>query len=453
MIQHIKILIGAAILFVSSPSLLQAKTDSTSKKEPAAASAGGDNWKGDAAAGEALFNNNCKSCHAIDKKSTGPALRGAYNRHKIDWIVKWVNNSKAMIDAGDAEALAIYNEYGKANMTAFGNLSREDVLNIMQYVKDAPKPPTPNTGNNAAASKTEDTGSTFYVVLTLVCLLIMALYLLNKVRNNLRRIEMEKNPEAFASQQAHTPWYSRLVPKAIKARNPVVMTLFAVAIIGLIGATWFYKFSITEVGVQKGYAPEQPIKFSHKIHAGDNAIDCKYCHSTVESSKQASIPALNTCMNCHKGIQTYEGNEELAKEIPKIYKALDYDPEKKAGEQFGNNPAPVRWVRIHNLPDHAYFNHSQHVKVGKVECQECHGPIEKMDKVQQWSSLQMGWCIDCHRTKGIDVANNNYYKELHAKVSADVQKNGSKSKYFDANGKVKVTPAQNGAIECSKCHY
>jgi hypothetical protein len=236
--------------------------------------------------------------------------------------------------------------------------------------------------------------------------------------------------------------------------NTTVLSLFVTIIIGLPMAGYGYKFSISEVGVQKGYAPEQPIAFSHKLHAGDLNLNCRYCHSTVEESKSASIPALNTCMNCHKGVQlTEKYNGNVSPEIQKIYDALDYDPEAKPGEEYGNNPKPIRWVRIHNLPDHAYFNHSQHVKVGKLECQTCHGPIEQMERVQQWNTLQMGWCIDCHRNAGIDAANNNYYAALHAKAAGDIENNGNNSQYFGPDGKVRITPAMNGGLECAKCHY
>jgi len=236
--------------------------------------------------------------------------------------------------------------------------------------------------------------------------------------------------------------------------NPVVLSMFAMSIFGILGFVKFYEYSITEVGVQKGYAPDQPINFSHKIHADQYGIDCKYCHSTADKSKSASIPALNTCMNCHKAVQArdkYEG--EISPEIKKIYAALDYDPEKPAAEAYGKNPRPVRWVRIHNLPDHAYFNHSQHVNVAGLSCQTCHGPVQKMDKVQQWSELTMGWCINCHRQTGIQVEHNDYYEKLHEKVKADIAKNGDKSKYKDKNGRIVVTAGMNGGLECSKCHY
>ena len=194
-----------------------------------------------------------------------------------------------------------------------------------------------------------------------------------------------------------------------------------------------------EVGVQQGYAPEQPINFSHKIHAGDYEIDCKYCHSTVEKSKSASIPSLNTCMNCHKYVKASDKyNGKTSPEIQKIYNAIGYDGDNMEYIE-GYEQKPIEWVRIHNLPDLSYFNHSQHVVVGKVECQTCHGPIEEMEKVEQFATLQMGWCIDCHRERGIDSKDNKYYEDLH--------------KNMQAEGKDYMTVAENGGLECSKCHY
>lgn len=200
-----------------------------------------------------------------------------------------------------------------------------------------------------------------------------------------------------------------------------------------------YKFGMEEVGVQQGYAPTQPINFSHKIHAGQYEMDCKYCHSTVEKSKSASIPSLNTCMNCHKYVKAAEKyNGKTSPEIQKIYNAIGFDGDNMEYIE-GYEQKPIEWIRIHNLPDLAYFNHSQHVVVGKVECQTCHGPIEEMEKVYQYSNLQMGWCIDCHRERGIDSENNDYYEEAHKNMLAE--------------GKDYITVADNGGLECSKCHY
>ena len=217
-------------------------------------------------------------------------------------------------------------------------------------------------------------------------------------------------------------------------------------------AVYGFNFGVTEVAVQQGYAPTQPIKYSHKLHAGDLQIDCKYCHSTAEKSKQASVPSVNTCMNCHQVVQLrdrYDG--EISPEIKKIYAAMDYNADDKT---YGPNPKPIRWIRIHNLPDHAFFNHSMHVKGAGVTCQTCHGPIQTMEVVEQYATLQMGWCINCHRERKIDVENNPYYEKLHAKIKAEKDnKSSSYAKYFTKDGKVNISPAENGALECSKCHY
>jgi mono/diheme cytochrome c family protein len=406
--------------------------------------------------GKKLFEaNNCGSCHAMDKKVVGPALRGVTERRSEEWLIKWIRNNEALRKSGDKDANALYAEYGGAAMNIFASLKDADIVNILEYIKTAPKAGTPK-GPAVDAKEPVADNTTLYILLALVGVFLIVLLILSKVKTTLRRLAAEKMPEDFPLDvHAPKPWYIRMLPKGLQTMNMVVLSLFITAIVAIIGGTWLYKFGMEEIGVQKGYAPKQPIAYSHKLHAGDLKIDCKYCHSTVEYSKQASIPSLNTCMNCHKGVQKRSDAEgdDISAEIKKIYAALDYDPEKVGDDAFGPNPRPVRWIRIHNLPDHAYFNHSQHVKVGKLQCQTCHGPVEQMEVVQQWSTLQMGWCIDCHRNTGVDVENNNYYKALHDKATADIKTNGDKSKYFSPDGRVKVTPAMNGGLECSKCHY
>lgn len=407
--------------------------------------------------GKKLYEaNNCGSCHALDKKLVGPALRGVHERRSEEWLVSWIRNNKKFRESGDADANKLYQEYGGAAMNIFENLTPAQVLNIVEYIKTAPAPAAagPKVAVDATADADKSDPSTKYILLILVAVFSIVLVVLARVRSTLRKIAAEKSPEDYPSVNDNRKWYQKMLPKPLANMNPVVLSIFITLAIGLPAAWYGYKFSITEVGVQKGYAPKQPIAFSHKLHAGELNIDCKYCHSTVEESKSASIPALNTCMNCHKGVQlTDKYNGEISPEIKKIYAALDYDPEALPGKEFGNNPKPIRWVRIHNLPDHAYFNHSQHVVVGKLQCQSCHGPIEKMEVVQQWSTLQMGWCIDCHRNTGIDAANNNYYAALHAKAKKDINDKENHSKYFGPDGNVKITPAMNGGLECAKCHY
>ncbi len=406
--------------------------------------------------GKKLYDaNNCGSCHALDKKLVGPALRGVETRHSSEWLVKWVrNNEKFRKVDKDPDAIALYNDNGQAAMNIFENLTPANVLDIIEYIKTAPAPTKTATVVVDSGEKKDD-NTTMYILILLVAIFSVVLLVLARIQNTLKRVAAEKHPDDFEHHNAPKKgFFEKILPGKWGKMNPVVLTLFTVAILGGVGSYYAYGFAITEVGVQKGYAPKQPIAFSHKLHAGELKVDCKYCHSTVEESKQASIPALNTCMNCHKGVQlTDKYNGEISPEIKKIYAALDYNPEGKAGEQYGPNPKPIRWVRIHNLPDHAYFNHAQHVKVGKQTCQTCHGAIEKMEVVQQKNTLQMGWCIDCHRNAQVDVANNNYYKALHDKAKKDIAANQGKSKYFSADGKVKLTPAMNGGLECSQCHY
>jgi hypothetical protein len=214
----------------------------------------------------------------------------------------------------------------------------------------------------------------------------------------------------------------------------------------LLGSAYFAYGFLMQVGIDQGYAPVQPIHYSHKIHAGDNKIDCKFCHSSARKSKHSGIPSLNVCMNCHKNIADYNGEEDLemgytkefyTAEIKKLYKAVGWDEENQA---YTGETEPVKWTRIHNLPDFAYFNHSQHVTVAGVECQKCHGPVEEMEIMYQFSPLTMGWCIDCHRETNVDLKGNEYYAKIHKELS---------KKY----GVDKLTIAQMGGLECGKCHY
>jgi hypothetical protein len=179
------------------------------------------------------------------------------------------------------------------------------------------------------------------------------------------------------------------------------------------------------IGIQQDYSPTQPIAYSHKVHAGDYQIECEYCHTGAATSRQANIPSANVCMNCHSAIVKIIGADGPSEEIQKIYDAVE-------------NNKPIEWVRVHNLPDFAYFNHAQHFKVGNIECQDCHGPIETMEVVRQHSTLTMGWCIDCHRETVIQTDNAYYDQliELHKTVS-----------------KEDMVVADIGGLECSKCHY
>ncbi len=400
---------------------------------------------GDAAKGKTLFNANCAACHQLDKKMTGPALRNVEARladeQGLDkaWIYAWIRNSAGVIKSGDAYANKVYNEYGGAAMTAFPQLSDEDLDNILAYTAEvkAESPAAAATGAAATTTSTEGGISNELILgalAILFLLLAIGLYVVNKT---LRRFAAAQNIE-LPEESKRTPLWQAFV------KNQFLMLV--VSIFFLLASAYFVYGYFMQIGVDQGYEPVQPIHYSHRIHAGDNGIDCKYCHSSARESKHSGIPSLNVCMNCHKSI--YEvAPETLAEgaaigvdynaEIKKLYKAVGWDD---AEQKYTGKSQPVKWVRIHNLPDFVYFNHSQHVSVAGVECQTCHGPIQEMEVVSQFAPLTMGWCIDCHRTTDVNVKDNAYYTKIHEALA---------KKY----GKDTFTVADMGGLECGKCHY
>ena len=397
--------------------------------------------------GEKLFKANCTSCHDMQNKMTGPALSGVHNKRTEEWLVKWIRNNEALRASGDKDANAIFNEYNKVVMNNFESLTEDQVKTIITYFKEWTPPVKEETvvGTEKTNFYSE---STLYILLFLIVILLVVLYILRRTKNSLK----SSYDEMVGPQEVEPVVKNEKLEYYKKRINPTILKMGIGSVILLALVSYGFYFGVTEVAVQQGYAPEQPIKYSHKLHAGELQIDCKYCHSTAEKSKQASVPSLNTCMNCHKGVQLrdkYKG--EVSPEIQKIYAAMDYNAE---DGKYGDNPKPIRWIRIHNLPDHAFFNHSMHVKGAGLTCQTCHGPIQEMEVVQQYSTLQMGWCINCHREKKIDVENNPYYEKLHAKIKEEKNnKNSEYGKYFTKDGKINISPAQNGALECSKCHF
>ncbi|WNH14311.1 cytochrome c3 family protein [Thalassobellus suaedae] len=399
---------------------------------------------GDPAKGKSLFNANCAACHKLDKKMTGPALRNVETRLSDEqgldreWVYAWIKNSSGIIKSGDAYANKVYNEYGGAAMTAFPQLSNEDIDNILAYTAEEKKAPAETA--NIGAVTTESTGASSGIsneiilgALAILFLLLAAgLFLVNKT---LRRFAAAQNIE-LPEASKRTPLWKAFV------QNQFLMLV--VAIFFLLSSAYFVYGYLSQIGIDQGYQPVQPIHFSHKIHAGDNGIDCKYCHSSARVSKTSGIPSLNVCMNCHKSIYEYNGETtpEYSKEfydgeIKKLYAAVGWDD---ADQKYTGDSQPVKWVRIHNLPDFVYFNHSQHVTVAGVECQTCHGPIETMEVAEQFAPLTMGWCIECHRTTNVNIKDNDYYKKIHEELS---------KKY----GVKEFTEAEMGGLECGKCHY
>ncbi|MBE8713424.1 cytochrome c3 family protein [Sphingobacterium hungaricum] len=392
--------------------------------------------------GETLFKANCTTCHKVDRKVTGPALAGMSERHSEEWLVSWIRNSQAMIKAGDPAAVAIYEEYNKLAMTAFTQFSDDQIKNIIAYVKAeevklAEKANTPG-GGEAGATGSSDANTWMIVgLIGLVVVTVLVIVILNRVIRSLENVILNNQAailEAEAKNEEYTEnKFAKFAKAFVKNKKLVgfaVLMLVALLAVGGWKTMW-------NIGVHEGYQPVQPIKFSHQIHAGVNQIECQYCHGGAFKSKNASIPSANVCMNCHNTVTAadhYDG--ELSPEIAKIYRALDYNPDTK---EYGNNPKPIEWVRIHNLPDFAYFNHSQHVVVAGVECQTCHGPIENMEEVYQYSPLTMKWCVDCHKETEVNV-DNKYYDDLIA--AHEKLKKGEK-----------VTAAMMGGLECGKCHY
>lgn len=383
--------------------------------------------------GAKLFKSNCTSCHSVgENKVVGPGLKNIHQKRSEDWLVKWIKNSQAMVKAGDPDAVKIFEEYNKVPMPAFG-FSDEETKAVIAYIqaeseKTAAAAPAAGTGTAAPEGDTQTSGSPW--VLLLVIFSLFGLYLiLNRVKNGLesviRKREGQPEPVRLKGAAGTKHW--------IRSNKKLIAVLFVVAVTWGSVKGWN---ALATIGVQQGYTPDQPIKFSHKIHVGQNKIDCRYCHSGAEKSKNAGIPSTNVCMNCHKYVQ--EGPKYGTTEIAKIYDAIGWDAAKGV---YTGQQKPVEWVRVHNLPDLAYFNHSQHVKVGQIACETCHGPVGEMEEMYQFSPLTMGWCINCHRTTEVKMEGNAYYTKLHE----DLKK--------EFGPEAKMTVDKIGGLECARCHY
>jgi len=393
----------------------------------------------DAAAGAAIFKQKCTACHGIEKAVVGPALKGIDTKYDEAWLLKWIKNAPAFIASGDAQAVKAA-EYSPAMMSAFPELSDDDIKNIVAYVKvgDVKPAADPNAAAGAAGATADKGGVSNFMLFGLLAVIIIAflvILVLNRVITTLERVMLQKKGIAVEEEEGAESKDRFEGLKKLSKNKKFILFIVLLCVIFLGSAGWK---GMWETGVHTGYQPIQPIKFSHQLHAGVNKIDCQYCHSGAFTSKNASIPSLNVCMNCHNYVtasEKYDG--KTSPEIMKIYNALDYNEDTKV---YGENTKPVEWIRIHNLPDLAYFNHSQHVSVAGIECQNCHGPIQTMEEVYQYSPLTMKWCINCHRQTEVNHKDNPYYDKLIA--AHDKLKKGEK-----------VTAAVLGGLECAKCHY
>lgn len=392
--------------------------------------------------GKALFSQNCASCHAINKDLTGPALAGVEDRWPDQkMLYAWIRNSQAVIKSGYPRAVEVYNQWNKVAMNQFPNLTDAEIASLLKYIneeaakKAAGPAVTVGGGDDPNAAKASGQDSTLlYGILTLV-LAVVALVLL-QVNSNLKKLTDDK--EGVVRLEPVPFW-----------RNKTYIA-FLTVILFMVGGYLTTKGAIN-LGRNKNYTPEQPIFYSHKVHAGANQINCLYCHGGAEQGKHANIPSVNVCMNCHTAINEYNGEKlytadgvevDGTAEIQKLYKYAGFEP----GKPWDPTKAkPIEWVKIHNLPDHVYFNHAQHVKAGKVACQTCHGEINKMGEVYQFADLSMGWCVNCHRETKVQFNDNGFYS-IYEKYHADLKS----GKLDSTKG---ITVEKVGGTECQKCHY
>lgn len=389
--------------------------------------------------GKALFMTKCASCHRLGGKLVGPDLVGVEERWggNIEQLHAWIKNWSKAVAAGYPRAVEVQS-FDPSSMTIFeGSITDGEIDAILKYIREW-KPITEVVDNNQP--KTSNNNAIIFGVISLI-LAIIALILM-QVNSNLKK--MSDDHEGIVRPEP-VPFY----------RNKVYIALGALLFF-VVGGYYVTKGAIG-LGRQKGYQPKQPIYYSHKVHAGINQINCLYCHGSAWDSRHAAVPAVNICMNCHKAITEYssksvklydEKGDEInaTAEIQKLYKYAGFDP-KNPAKWDPTKAKPVEWVRIHNLPDHVYFNHSQHIRAGKVQCQSCHGEITAMDEVKQVAELSMGWCINCHRTTKVDfnysTGKGNQFYSIYEKFHNDIKNHKMDS----------VTVENIGGLECQKCHY
>lgn len=447
--------------------------------------------------GKTLFEKNCQVCHRLGEgKLVGPELLGITAKRDREWLVKFIRNSKALIESGDPQAVKVFEENNKVPMQSFTNLSDGEINSIIDYIGNWQPPqkkeftvdvnkkegfteieirrgermfygliPFENGGTTACISchYTKNTDSLNWnpsahdLAVAFMEKGGMNIYeslseptseVMEKAHKEFKLTGEEiYNISAFLSEYSH----KETKPFKIFPNRLMLFILFALLMtLALIDLIFTKKikyriihliilavgiavhFNIAMVEAQnlsrtKDYAPDQPIKFSHRIHAGDNQTDCRYCHHIADFSKSAGIPSNDVCLNCHNVVLAGRNSGKF--EISKIKRAVE-------------TGKPIEWIRIHNAAEHVFFSHSQHVNAGKVACETCHGPVAEMDIMKQFSDLSMGWCINCHRDTKVNFADNNYYS-TYMKLHDDL-----KSGKLDS-----ITAEQIGGLDCMKCHY
>ncbi len=414
------------------------------------------------AQGEALFKAKCATCHQPHKDGTGPKLfkvrdKWAEGSKVAGGIYNWVNNFQSAV-ASDPYAKEVAASKPAA-MTPFPELKKEEIDAIFTWVDEQPDPATmleeTPTGDPSEPVE-EESNSWVWVLLGIIFVtIIMAV---GGVRRQLKQVTAEESGEYIKEGLTYG---DEVRSWAWKNRKYVMLLCLASFIALLVSGI----LSLSTIGIVEDYQPSQPIAFPHAIHTGTNGIDCKYCHNTVTKSRTASLPSVNVCMNCHKQINGRTPAQQ--EQIAKIYEAAGWDAQ---GMKYTGKTKEIVWNKVHALPDHVYFNHSQHVVVGQVDCKQCHGdmtkqvetarvlPVSELNKIEgnivlKNPTLTMGWCIECHGEKEIstgpiDTKGDGYYNEIHKRLL----KHGKAlyGKYLDDG---KITVKELGGWECAKCHY
>lgn len=411
--------------------------------------------------GEEVFKALCNSCHIMGRNATGPNLYGVEERWagKEELLYTWIKNPQTAIEKGDPYIESLLEEWEpKSGIMAAQNVSDEQITDILAYVnaheeeaKQAAQAPPPTTTGDEGGMKSDDLSLLLMIVSAILVLVLIVLITVKTTLTKLHKArsesDEEKEPTLIDQILADIKYF------LTKQMNPTILVLTIGGIVTLPVLVIVF-INVQDLGSQMGYAPDQPIKFSHKLHAGTYQIDCQYCHTGVEKSKNANIPSANICMNCHVNIQ--QGPKYGKEEIAKIYAAIGFDPEQN---EYSGETKPIEWVRIHNLPDHVNFNHQQHVVAGNLDCENCHGKIAEMEVVQQVSLLEMGWCINCHRETEVQIDNNYYQEHFHDVFEDDY------AQFKESNPGTEVglqefvkehkryTIADLGGLECQRCHY
>ncbi|MCH2229050.1 MAG: c-type cytochrome [Crocinitomicaceae bacterium] len=415
------------------------------------------------AQGDALFKAKCATCHQVFKDGTGPKLYevrqkwsdgGAAEGSILQWVKNW--NVAAAADPY-AQTVSTWSETA---MSIFPDLTDEQITSIFDWVDSQVEQSNDVSAvPGVVANVSDEESSLGWTWIILAIVFIVIILAVGGVRRQLKSAAAEADGEEYDEDMS----YGDELKQFAWANRKLVAIGTVVVVLGVVVTLFLGLYSI---GVVEEYQPSQPIEFPHSVHAGVNGIDCKYCHNSVTKSKSAGLPTVNVCMNCHK--QIAGATPEQAEQIQKIYDAAGFDP--AGGGRYTGETKEIIWNRVHVLPDHVYFNHSQHVEVGGVDCKQCHGDMTTMTETAKVRSIEelnavegniklskktltMGWCIECHKEKEIsngalDSKKDGYYDEIHKRLM-----DGDKELYGKYLEDGKVSVMELGGWECAKCHY